>query len=160
MYRTKIISAFPGVGKTFYHNEHKETTLDSDSSNFSWVIKDGVKTRNPEFPKNYIQHIKENTFIFVSSHKEVREALLDECIFFYVIYPDVNRKEEFVQRYKDRGSDESFIKLISDNWEQWIKDIENKYIKEPKVEAIKLIRFNLSEVLNDLKIIYYVRKRN
>ena len=35
--KTRIISAFPGVGKTYYYNEHKETTLDSDSSNFSWV---------------------------------------------------------------------------------------------------------------------------
>ena len=31
--KTRIISAFPGSGKSYYHNQHKETTLDSDSSN-------------------------------------------------------------------------------------------------------------------------------
>jgi len=57
--RTRIISAFPGTGKSFYHNTHKDTTLDSDSSNFSWLADDKT-LRNPEFPYNYIKHIKEN----------------------------------------------------------------------------------------------------
>ena len=61
--RTKIISAFPGTGKSYYHNKNKETTLDSDSSNFSWIKdENGNNTteRNPKFPQNYIYHIKEN----------------------------------------------------------------------------------------------------
>ena len=36
--KTKIISAFPGTGKSYYHKNHPETTLDSDSSFFSWMI--------------------------------------------------------------------------------------------------------------------------
>lgn len=126
--RTKIISAFPGTGKSTYHNKHKETTLDSDSSNFSWITdSDGNKVRNPDFPKNYIQHIKENIgkyeIIFISSHKEVRDALLDECIFFYLVYPDDNRKEEFIERYRNRGNDEKFIELVTNKWEDWMKEI-------------------------------------
>lgn len=39
--RTRIISAFPGTGKTYYHKMHPETTLDSDSSLFHWIEKDG-----------------------------------------------------------------------------------------------------------------------
>ena len=85
--RTKIISAFPGVGKTTYHKNNPDTTLDSDSSSFSWIVDEhGNKTRNPHFPQNYIDHIKQNIgkykYIFVSSHKEVRDALLDNCILF------------------------------------------------------------------------------
>lgn len=63
--------------------------LDSDSSNFSWVKDENgnnTKERNPEFPKNYIEHIKSNIgkvdVIFVSSHKVVREAL--EC--YHYVY--------------------------------------------------------------------------
>jgi predicted nucleotidyltransferase len=82
--KTRIISAFPGTGKTYFYNKNKETTMDSDSSQFSGV-KDqngnNTKERNPNFPKNYIEHIKENIgkyeFILVSSHKEVRNALKD-----------------------------------------------------------------------------------
>ena len=40
--RTRIISAFPGTGKSFYHSYNKETTLDSDSSLFSWIYVDGL----------------------------------------------------------------------------------------------------------------------
>lgn len=125
---TRVISAFPGTGKSHFHECNKETTLDSDSSLFSWIEKDGKKVRNPNFPDNYIQHIRENIgkydYIFVSSHKEVREALRAHCIFFYVFYPHTTSKNMYIQRYKDRGSPEAFIKLISDNWYEWLKEIK------------------------------------
>ena len=89
--RTRIISAFPGTGKSVYHEKHPLTTLDSDSSNFSWIEVDGVKLRNPQFPENYIEHIKKNIgiydFIFVSSHSVVREALVNNSI-----HPPLNEK--------------------------------------------------------------------
>lgn len=104
-----------------------ETTLDSDSSSFSWIEVDGHKIRNTEFPNNYIQHIKENIgkyeFIFVSSHEEVRKALVKNCIFFYLMYPNITEKEMYIQRYKERGSSDEFINLISENWEKWIKQL-------------------------------------
>jgi len=124
--RTRIISAFPGTGKTFYHNLHKDTTLDSDSSLFSWIETAEGKIRNSDFPANYIQHIKENIgkyqFIFVSSHKEVRDALLANCLFFYLVFPDEMHKAQYIKKYQDRGSPESFVNLISNNWEKWLKE--------------------------------------
>ncbi len=150
--KTKIISAFPGTGKSYYHNKYKETTLDSDSSNFSWRMDvDGNKVRNPEFPRNYINHIKENIgkykFIFVSSHKEVRDALLNECLFFYLVYPDDRRKDEFIQRYKNRGNDENFIKLVSNNWEEWLKEL---WYPEDGCKKIEMVLDNLEDELNHL----------
>jgi len=125
--RTRIISAFPGTGKTRYQKEHPETCLDSDSSLFSWIEVGGVKTRNPDFPNNYIAHIKENIgkyeIILVSSHDVVRDALLDNCLFFYLIYPDSYSKEEYLKRYVDRGNDDAFVKLLTDNWDKWLKEL-------------------------------------
>ena len=149
--RTKIISAFPGVGKTTYHKNNPETTLDSDSSGFSWVVNEnGEKVRNPEFPQNYITHIKENIgkykYIFVSSHKEVRDALLDNCIFFYLVYPVNSRKEEFIQRYKDRGNDENFIKLVKTNWENWMDEFY--WMDEGCEKLYAYDGWNLDTVLN------------
>lgn len=152
--RTKIISAFPGTGKTYYHNKYKDTTLDSDSSNFSWVKDENgnnTKERNPEFPQNYINHIKENIgkyeYIFVSSHKEVRDALLDNCLFFYLVYPEENRKDEFIQRYKKRGNDENFINLIIKNWDIWLRDI---FWEMNGCEKICMVLDNLEDELNHL----------
>ena len=152
--KTRIISAFPGTGKSYFYNENKSTTIDSDSSEFSWVKDDqgnNTKERNPNFPQNYIEHIKENIgkyeFIFVSSHKEVRAALKDNCIFFYLIYPDVNRKEEFVQRYIDRGSPNGFIKLIESNWDEWIKECEFEMYG---CSNVRMILPNLSNELSHI----------
>lgn len=83
----------PACGKTYLFNTRDDLTiLDSDSSQFSWTQKEDGKVRNPDFPNNYIKHIKENIgrvdFIFVSSHKEVREALDNAGIEFYLVYPD------------------------------------------------------------------------
>lgn len=150
--RTRIISAFPGTGKSHFYNENSETTLDSDSSEFSWVKdEDGnnTKVRNPEFPQNYIKHIKENIgkkeFIFVSSHKEVRDALKDSCIFFYLIYPEIERKDEFVKRYIDRGSPSAFVDLLSNKWDEWITECENEI---HGCSNIIMGVPNLSDVLN------------
>lgn len=129
--RTRIISAFPGTGKSYYHKENLDTTLDSDSSQFQWLessdagSRDGkVRTPNPDFPDNYMDHIQESIgkyeFIFVSSHKVVREALLKRCIHFYLIYPRSGRKLEYINRYRQRGDAESFIDRISENWINWI----------------------------------------
>lgn len=153
--RTKIISAFPGTGKTHYHNKHKDTTLDSDSSHFSWVKDENgnnTKERNPDFPKNYINHIKENIgkyeYIFVSSHKEVRDALLDNCLFFYLVYPDSCRKDEFIGRYRKRGNDENFINLIEKNWDNWLRDV---YWIGDGCKGITMVLDNLEDELNHLK---------
>ena len=131
MIKTKIISAFPGSGKTFFHKKNTKNVLDSDSSNFSWVKDENgnnTKIRNPNFPENYVKYIKENVgkydYILVSSHKEVRDELVRHNMFFYLVYPSENRKSEFLQLYKNRGNDENFIKIVENNWEKWIQDIE------------------------------------
>lgn len=127
---TKIISAFPGTGKSYYHRNNPETTLDSDSSLFSWVTIDGQKVRNPEFPTNYIKHITDNLgnaeFIFVSSHAEVRKALHEAGLQFYLVYPRLIDMDKYVQRYKDRGSPQGFIDLVMKNWDTWINECRSE----------------------------------
>lgn len=124
--QTKVIAAFPGTGKTHYFQNHSNC-LDSDSSDYSW-IKDlegkNTKERNPDFPNNYIKHIEDNLekveFIFVSSHDVVRDALVASGIEFTFIYPNIDLKDEYLERFKQRGSPEGFINLLDKNWNDWI----------------------------------------
>ena len=156
--KTKIISAFPGVGKTYYHERNKEISIDSDSSHFSW-IKDGngnnTKERNPEFPNNYISHIKENIgnckYIFVSSHEGVRNALKENGIEYYMIYPAKSKKQEFIERYIQRGSPEGFVNLIKENWNSWIEKIEEE--KEEGFTKVCMTLKNLEDELNYIEIV-------
>ena len=126
---TKIISAFPACGKTYVFKNFKDKViLDSDSSKFSWVMVANQKVRNPDFPQNYIRYIKENIgkadYILVSTHENVRRALEEAGIDFYLIYPDRSLKEEWIGRCFLRGSGEKFCQLIADNWDNWIDGLE------------------------------------
>lgn len=125
-HETRIIVGFPGVGKTTFFEQNRQfKCADSDSSRFSWVA---PGLRNPEFPQNYIEHIKASIgrfdLIFVSSHDLVRKALKDERIPYYVVYPSKDLKDEYIQRYVKRGNQESFVRLLEDHFEEFIDSIE------------------------------------
>lgn len=116
----KVVCAFPGVGKSYA--ARKFGWSDSDSSTYSWE-RPGV--RHPNFPTNYIEHILETDgVVLVSSHKVVRDALASEEIPFYLVHPARECKAEYMQRYRDRGSDEAFIAVLDKNWDNWIDEME------------------------------------
>lgn len=146
-----IISAFQACGKTYAFNKMKNIkglkVLDSDSSKFSWmeVIDENyerknrgkkdykeqmIKVRNPEFPQNYIQHIKENmedtNYLFVSSHKAVRDALKENKISYVLVYPERNRLDEWIGRCYLRGDNKRFIDTMIEHWDEWITECENE----------------------------------
>jgi hypothetical protein len=114
-----------------------------------------IKQKNPEFPNNYISHIKENIgnykYIFVSSHEEVRNALKENGIKYYMIYPAKSKKQEFVERYIQRGSPEEFVNLIKENWNSWIGKIEGE--KEEGFTKVCMTLKNLEDELNYIEIV-------
>ena len=135
----KVYSAFPGVGKTYYFKTTDKNVLDSDSSTFDKSL----------FPDNYIEHIERNIQnpivdnILVSSHKDVRDALLKKGIPFVLVYPDRNIKEEYIQRYKDRGNNDAFVDLLDKNWDNWIDEMDNQ-------EGCKKIILGSGQYLTDV----------
>jgi hypothetical protein len=139
-----IISAFPGTGKTHCFNNPPEgiKIFDSDSSQFSWIMDNGSITsvRNKEFPANYIKHIKENLnkvdVIFVSSHKDVRNALIKEDLPFVLIYPAAYLMSEYILRYLKRGSPERFVETVRINWETWMEDLDTYRFRDKVVHIV------------------------
>ena len=121
-----LVAGFPGTGKTHYTNTEsgympQGFATDSDSSKFD----------KSDFPQNYIEHIKEKISegyarIFISSHKEVRDALVANGLEFTLVYPKKELKEEYLYRYKERGSPDGFINLISNNWDLWLDELKNQ----------------------------------
>ena len=128
-----LVSAFPGMGKTYAFNilRKKIKVLDSDSSKFD----------KNNFPKNYIEHIKEkitdNDIIFISSHKEVRDALEMENIDFDLFYPSKDRRNEFLENYVARRSPRELIMKIDENWEKWIDEIEDNDNKNCHIHCLE-----------------------
>ena len=124
-----VISAFPGTGKTYCaENFHKIMDyrppiafIDFDSSAFS----------GPNFPNNYLDAIqkiteqpnKVTTVLFTSSHKEVRDGLSKRNMIFIFAYPSKQLKSEYLRRYKERGSSDTFINKIDYLWDTWLDEI-------------------------------------
>lgn len=145
-----VICGFPGIGKTFTVQNWIYSNIkiyDSDSSNFSWIDKnDHSKGRNPDFPTNYIEYIKsidnENSVVLTSSHKEVRDALKAAGINYYVVYPNLESfgKDFYLDRIRGRENginSDSFVSLIAENCEDWIRDIEETTNKENIIAITK-----------------------
>jgi len=122
MNKTRIISAFPACGKTTLFEKGYEgaVILDSDSSNYSWS---SPEVRDPDFPDNYMQHIKENIgkvdYIFVSSHIDVRNALDSHGLAWCFVVPDKSLMMEWIGRCYVRGDSYGFIDTLTKNWDNW-----------------------------------------
>lgn len=112
----EVIAGFPGIGKSTFCKKFPGAVSDSDSSKFD----------KAHFPGNYIKHIeemrKEVDVVLVSSHIAVRQALVKAGIPFTLVYPKKDCKVEYIRRYMERGSPESFINLLKANWEGWLDE--------------------------------------
>lgn len=92
---------------------------DSDSSLFS---------KSPEFPTNYIQHIRDmlkSKFVLCSTHQAVRVGLLDGEIPYTLIYPERRCMDEYLNRYKNRGSPDAFVELMRSQWDYFLNQLES-----------------------------------
>lgn len=139
MKKTNIFAGFPGVGKSELIKMYgADRVSDSDSSEFSWIYnEDGTKEgRNPDFPNNYIEHIRsligEKEVILVSTHKDVLNALSQAGIPFTIVYPSRSLKSVYMGRYEQRGSDAGFLAALDTNWDSFIDDIES-FTDVPKI---------------------------
>ena len=125
-----VWSVFPLCGKTYSSNKDGIDAIDSDSSSYSWIEINGKKERNPDFPKNYIRHIKDvminHDYVFVSSHQEVRNALSQEGISFNLVYPHRNCLDEWINRYKNREYNGFSLQVLIDNWEKWLNELDSQ----------------------------------
>lgn len=127
----QIISAFPGTGKShFFKNpgDFEGLILDSDSSTFP----------KEHFPGNYIEHIQKSVaqqkLMLVSSHDAVRLALKEVNLPFVLIYPAIGLKDEYLERYKQRGSPEGFLKLMDQKWDDFVNSCSSCLSATHKIE--------------------------
>ena len=140
---TIIISGFPGVGKSFL-GKNNDDFIDLDSSRYAG------EDRWRRYKERIEDALGIYKYIFVSSHQETRDILNELGLKYYVVYPDKNLKEEYLKRYKERGSKEDFIDLMNNNFESFIDSIENNSPNGVKVKLTKSDDF-LKTVIYKLK---------
>lgn len=121
MNKTWLISAFHGCGKTTASRTLKGQINVIDLESLSFL--------NSNFPQNYIEHIKENIgkqdVILVSAHETVRKALNKEGLEYFLFYPSMRRKDEFLDLYYRRGNSEAFINTLDKHFESVLENCQN-----------------------------------
>lgn len=132
MKKAMVVCGFPGIGKSSVAN-NRVNLVDAESSAYSWIWDaekpEEAPKRNPRFPENYIEAIQEersvyqHDFVFVSCHKEVREALIYAGIPYIVVAPSLELKNEYMIRYLQRGSSTEFIEKLYEKWDEYLKEI-------------------------------------
>lgn len=143
-----VICGFPGIGKSYAVKQLGEGYHDSDSSKFSWIDTAAGRVRNPNFPEEYIQHIKSLKGVaLVSSHREVRDALAYAGIPYLLCYPEEGLKDEYMQRYLERGSPETFICMLAARWDDWVYEMTRE--ERAKRHIVLKSGEHLSDVLKD-----------
>jgi hypothetical protein len=109
-----VVCGFPGIGKSHFAKIAKCRVIDSDSSQFD----------KSDFPQNYVREIaarrREFDVVLVSCHEEVRAELARQHIPYHIVFPSHECKQEYLQRYRDRGNSELFIQLLDKHWDHWI----------------------------------------
>ncbi len=131
-------------------------TVDLDSSAYTHCWGEyGERVRNPNFPKNYIEHIKEKMHtvpvICVSIHREIIEYLVNENMVFTVVYPNKSLKEQYIERCISRGSPRALIRAINDNWDVWIKNLETLPCEKLELQSGEFLDARTVEFLVKLK---------
>ena len=43
--------------------------------------------------------------------------------FRFFVFPEMGSKKEYLERFRKRGSEESFIRLMDEKWEHFITDV-------------------------------------
>lgn len=128
--KTQVLAAFPGTGKTYYASkvEGPAFIMDLDTSDFTQGYDKLGNANNPDFPANYIQAVKDKIgttkLLFVSNRPDVINMFIQEDINFILVYPDRSLKDEYLKRFQQRKSSQSFINLVIDNWDQYISFLE------------------------------------
>lgn len=128
-----IIAGFLGVGKSSLERAYPRAFKDIDSSLHAY-LKDG--TKNPNFIRDYFEHIKQesgNYHILTSTHVELLELFKKHDMEYVVVIPDIDLKDVYIERYKARGNTDDFIQKLYNNWEFWI----SRLMKENDVIVLK-----------------------
>lgn len=123
--------------KLFEFMNVDETLLHNNDSHM-------VAYHNPEYPENYIDFVKkcDEDIVLINCHLN----LLSSFENVEIVYPAKTLKEEYLQRYRNRGDHESFISYMSEMFDQIIDEIERLPYKK---YCIKQENIYISDILNE-----------
>ena len=128
-----IIAGFPCTGKTTMGKKYANV-IDLSSTRFHYIVEpDKINEQlkgnekqhavNPDWPQNYINEVirlqDKYDIVFVCDRVDVLSLMVSQNIDFSVALPYQNQKYDYVQRAKQRGNNEKFLKICEERFDMW-----------------------------------------
>ncbi len=132
-----IIACYAGVGKSTFAKMF-DNSVDLVSMPYSWILpKENEKAeyeeikaapyliRHPHFYTNYLLAIleanKKYEYVLIPTIEQILRRLENEFHMpFIVVYPSIELKEQYKQRYIDRGNTQNFLEVFIEQWDDRI----------------------------------------
>lgn len=127
-----IICGFAGIGKSYLAKNGKGW-VDLESTPFK---------KNWDLYSDVAMHMDKNGYdVMVSCHKPLRDILIEKGADFYVFVPNIEDKEEYIQRYINRGNTQEFIDMFKSNYEKFLEEIySDKRLKIVSIDGDKYLK--------------------
>lgn len=113
-----IICGFAGIGKsTLCKNKAMWIDLESTPFEKDW----------DRYATVAMHMDKQGYNVMLSCHADLRKKLHEKGARYFVVLPFPSLKDEYLNRYKKRGNDSSFIESIEKNWNAYTECLEWEY---------------------------------
>ena len=162
-----VILCGPAVGKTYLSKtDSRFIDLDGMKAKYKYGIIDEIDFEKNKLNRGKVIHqdsleyalnilkkeIQNDKIVLLSFNKELLAYLWDNNIDYFLVYPNINSREEYINRMKKRGNNEKFIESMTNvkDWNlfysrnkndtkpsykiqldegQYLSDIKNKFFK-------------------------------
>ena len=162
-----VVLCGPAVGKTYLSKtDSRFIDLDGMKAKYKYGIIDEIDFEKNKLNRGKVIHqdsleyaldilkkeILNDKIVLLSFNKQLLEYLWDNNIDYFLVYPNINSRDEYVNRMKKRGNNEKFIEAMTNakDWNlfysrnkndikpaykiqldegQYLSDIKNKFFK-------------------------------
>ena len=162
-----VVLCGPAVGKTYLSKtDSRFIDLDGIKAKYKYGIIDEIDFEKNKLNRGKVIHqdsleyalnilkkeIQNDKIVLLSFNKQLLEYLWDNNIDYFLVYPNINSREEYINRMKKRGNNEKFIEAMTNvkDWNlfysrnkndtnptykiqldegQYLSDIKNKFFK-------------------------------
>ena len=117
------------LGRKFANVVDMESTRYKYGEQIENEQKKGTKrVVNPDYPNNYfkaLEAVKDLYDYILISDSICNEWLSQNNTEYWQVYPEIDLKEEYLLRMKNRGNNQAFIDYQSYMWDEWIEGCQN-----------------------------------
>lgn len=143
------------LGKKYSNVVDMESTLYKylNYSTEKEADKGNKREKNPDFPNNYFKALDEvkNKYDYILISDSVCDSWLkDNNIEYWQVFPNINLKEEYLKRMRNRGNNQNFIDYQDKCWNSWVEGCKNDKNASKHIE-LKAGQY-LEDVLPNLKL--------